>query len=68
METAGKIVIAAAVVIGAATGYELMGATVDLDGLWGTLVGGFAGFGVVVTLWIAKDYADEILRDHYRSI
>ena len=68
METAGKIAIAAAVVVGAATGFDLMGGALNLDGLWGTLVGGFAGFGVVVTLWIAKDYADEILRDHYRSI
>jgi len=68
METSGKVAIVVAVTIGAAAGFTIGGASATLDALFGTLVGGFAGFGVVMTLWVALDELNNALREHYRKV
>lgn len=61
MDTKDKVLMAAALVGGAAAGYAV-------QGIVGALIGGFTGLGVLVVVYFIADQVDDILREHYRKI
>ena len=60
MSTRDKVAIAAAVIIGAALGYEAASVA-------GAIMGVFTGLGVLVVVYWIADEVDARLADHYAS-